>query len=214
MYSLIVEKNNLIGKTAEQFANKKVNEYYLFISLYKDPQLTCRFYTRDDFNELDQNSLDAIWRLYTDKIALFNNTILKKISLMPLFINLLTLSNNDPYTFFGKPLINLSFNQIELFQHGKYFINIFQNAKHQPPPEISNDPDKLIAWFEGAENVDKVLDSNISGDTAKGETVISASSVVGAKTKDYESFGVDDKEHNAMISKLKGKGELQMTDLI
>jgi hypothetical protein len=212
---LVVSKEKLIGKTAEQFANRKINEYYLYISSYKDKELKTKKFTEEEFDELDQEILDELYIEYNKKIALFDDGVLKRIALMPIFLNLLILSDNNPFTFFGKSLINLSFNQIELFQHGIHYKNILQNAKTQPPPELMGDPDRLNEWFEGSEGASKMIETNQTQNSVTDpNTVVNATSIVGAKNKDYEKYGIDDKENSALMDKLKTRGELNWQDLI
>lgn len=214
--SLVLEKNKLIGKTAEQFAEKKVNEYYIYHSIYKDEKCHNKMYDKEEFDELEQYILDKLYIAYNAKMSIFSGDILKKIALMPVFMNLYILSDNNPYRFFGKPLIELTFYQIEMLQNGKNFKYILENAKTQPPPEIMDNPDKLMEWFHASESVNKVIDStekNVVNNSEK-ETLVSAVSVVGAKKEDYEKFGVDNQENNAIMDKLKTKGELSWQDLI
>lgn len=213
---LLIEKNKLIGKTAEQFAERKINEYYIYISIFLDKDCHIPMFSKEEFDELDQITLDKLYKFYNDKMNLFSSTIIKKIALMPLFMNLFVLSDNNAFNFFGKPLLSLTFNQIELFQNGKNFKYILENSKTQPPPEIMSEPDKLMEWFNASENVNKIIEStdNKVVNTSDTETVINAVSIVGAKSKDYEQFGMDNQENNALLEKLKTKGELSWQDLM
>lgn len=214
LFNLIKEKQDLIGKTAEDYAHKKVNEYYLYISLYKDQYFKNRFYAWEEFDELDQHELNNILYKYNEKINPFNSSVLKKISLMPSFMNLFLLCEDDIFTFYGIPVINLTFYQIELFQAAKNFKFILRNSKISPPPEIMNDPDKLLEWFENTNKVSDIIDNNNIPQSDDKADVVGGTSIVGAKSKDYEKFGVDDKDNQALMKKLHEKGELSWQDLI
>jgi hypothetical protein len=45
---LKLDKKELIGFTVEDYSFKKINEYYMFVSLYKDESLKTRFFNIDD----------------------------------------------------------------------------------------------------------------------------------------------------------------------
>lgn len=212
--NLILERNKLIGKTAEQYADKKINEYYLYISLYKDDKLNHQYYSQGEFDELEQIELDNLLYNYNKTMTVFSDNYLKKISLMPIFMNLYRLSNNNAYNFYGKPLIYITFYQIEIFQHAKHFDYILNNATTQPPPEILNEPDKLYEWFENSKNMENVIqnsDAKVSNDN---DEVISGSSIVGAKSEDYKKYGINGEENKSLMEKLKKKGELSVFDIM
>lgn len=213
-FDLILERGKLIGKTAEQYAERKVNEYYLFLSIFKDAALTQRLFTQEDFDELDEYMLIDLLMAYNKRMALFNHLMFKKISLSPIFSNLFHLSDNDPYKFYGKPIIQLTFYQIEIFQHGKQFKYILDNSKIQPPVEIMNNPDKLVEWFDSSNRVDQVVNNQNVAQSSENEIVIGGDSIVGAKPKDYDKFGLDGSENKKIKQKLQEKGELSWADLM
>lgn len=214
LFNLLKDKHGLIGKTAEDFASKKVNEYYLYNSLYQNNLFDKRSFTWEDFDELDQYELQNILGLYNKKIEPFNDIVLKKVALMPLFMNLFLLCENDIYAFFGKPVITLSFYQIDLFQHAKTFKHILQNSKVSPPPEIMGDPDKLLEWFNNSNKATEIIESANRPPQDDKHDVVGGTSIVGAKSKDYKKFGMDDNDNQALMKKLQEKGELTWQDLI
>ncbi len=215
LFNLIIEKHNLMGKTAEDFTNKKINEYYVLISLYSNRGFKSNIYTEEQFDELDQKELDQIVKIYNNKLSIFNDINLKKIALMPYFINMLILSNENPYYLFGKPIIELTFYQIDLVQYGKTFKNILQNSKIQPPPELLNNPDKLIEWFDSSQSAEKMINNPNNGESDDKNIVVGGDSIVGATSSDYKNLGVEDNVlNNKLNQELKKKGELGIMDLL
>lgn len=212
--ALKFERKDLIGFTAEDYTVKKINEYYMFISLFKDETLKERFFKEDDYDDLDNKDIISLIKNYNEVNSKFNEHNLKKISLASYFSNIFYLSKDDPFIFYGKPLVELSFYQIELFSYGRYFKGILTNAKNKPPEYLMRDPDKLIEWFEGSKNVDEVLNKNSK--VAQKDNV--ATSIVGATTEDLKRLGVkkDDDIAGIDLTKEAAKkgGKLDMQDLI
>ncbi len=59
LQKLVHEKESIIGFTAEEYANRKINEYYMQISVLR-PDGTNMF-TEEEFDELDQNMFMRLW---------------------------------------------------------------------------------------------------------------------------------------------------------
>ena len=142
--SILAEKQELLGTTLESYTNKKINEYYVYCSLYKDESLTNRLFTETEFDELDYNELFEFYAKYNIGLSHITEKNIKKISLSGFFLNSFYLCDDDPYTFFGKPIISLTFSQIELFACAKYYKNILTNSTTRPPDNVMEDPEALI----------------------------------------------------------------------
>ena len=212
--TLKFEKKDLIGFTAEDYTSKKINEYYMYVSLFKDHTLKERFFKEDDYENLDNKEIMLLIKSYNDVNERFNDRNLKKISLAGYFSNIFYLSQDDPYIFYGKPLVELSFYQIELFSYGRYFKAILSNAKTKPSDQLMQDPDKLIEWYEGSKNVDDVLNKNSK--VSQKDNV--ATSIVGATAEDIKRLGLKNDNESAGIDlnkeAAKKGGKLDMQDLI
>jgi len=212
--ALQYEKKDLIGYTVEEYTAKKINEYYMYVSLFKDEKLKERFFTEIDYEELDNKEIIILINNYNQVNDKFNDNNLKKISLTSYFGNIFHLSNDDPFTFYGKPLVELSFYQIELFSYGRYFKTIISNAKTKPPQYLMKDPEGLIEWFEGSKNAEEVLNKN----TKMTQKDNIATSIVGATHDDLKRLGLKTEEKSTDIDLAKEAakkgGKLDMQDLI
>lgn len=211
---LKLDKKELIGFTVEDYSFKKINEYYMFVSLYKDESLKTRFFNIEDYEELDNKEIMNLIREYNEVNIKFNEKNLKKISLSSYFSNVFYLAKDDPFVFYGKPLVELSFYQIELFSYAKYFKGIISQAKSRPSEYVMSDPDRLIEWFEGTKNAEEVLNKN-SKVTQKDNV---ATSIVGATSEDLKRLGLkeEDDPNTIDLNKEAAKkgGKLSMQDLI
>ncbi len=161
---LMIERANFIGPNIESFVYKKVNEFYVLSSIYEDSSLITPKYKLEDLYNIDDDLLDKLILIYNKKVNNFDNYNLKVISLTPNFFNLFNLCDNNPFTFYGKCLVNLTFYQVELFSYGKYYKSMIENIKTQPPDDVRFDPDKLEEWYEMSVNAQKVMEqSNMGG---------------------------------------------------
>ena len=119
--------------------------------------------------------------------------------------------NDDAYVFYGKPLVQLTFYQIELFGYGRYHKSLIENSEHKPPEEITQDPQKLVEWFQSGKNIKEVLDKS---ETAGKEGT--ATSLVGASKQDLKRLGLDNPNETINLAKKAAEkgGRLSMDDLM
>jgi len=210
LLNLSLEKKELIGFTAEDYANKKINEYYMFISLYKDPDLKENFFSQNEFDELENVDISKLVQIYNDKLSIYNDKNLKKISLLNSHLTLFNISDDNPYYMYGKSIVYLTFYQIEIFGYAKYFKNQLSYAKHKPADEYFEDPEKLIEWLESSKNVEELLEKGASN---KADTV--ATSIIGATKEDLKKAGFDESNTISLTEEAKKRGgTLSMEDLM
>lgn len=204
-YNLLnFEKINLLGKTAEDYVNKKIDEYYILSSLYKDGQLKERLYSTREFYEIDDEELVNIIKLYNQKITNFNAQNIKKISLLNNFTNLFHLCDNDAQKFFGKDISHLTFYQAELFAYGRYFKNLMEGAGKPVPDDIKDDPEKIEEWFDMTKSAEKVMNQ---ADSRNSDGV-----ALFGQPKDLKKAGVQGVNINEMVK--KNGGQMNMKEIM
>ena len=211
--NLIRERENLIGFTAERYAAKRSNELYIQNAVYKDKELTKLAIDSETFNHMTDQSLALLTKDYSEATREVTLTNLKKVSLMPFFCNYYYLCDDNPQIFYGKPVVDLTFFQAELFAFGRYFKSIAQEAKASPPDDIKHDPDKLIEFYEMRKNADEAMDKLEEKSGGKS----GASSLVGATKDDLDAIGVKtggpQTVNLSKLAKDKG-GQLSMDDFV
>lgn len=212
LFTLIAERKDLLGFTVEDYANKKINEYYMFNSLFRDKDLKDKFFSEEEFDELENKDLSEILEIYNNINKNYIDKNLKKIALSSYYLSLFNLSDDNPYYMYGKPIVYLTFYQMEVFGYARYFKNALSEAKHKPPDEYYEDPDKLIDWLESSKNVEEVLSKN-ENNQKKTEGAI-ATSIVGAKKEDLAKIGKDENGISLHKEALKKGGTLSMEDLM
>ena len=150
---LIHEKAELMGYTCDSYAFKKMNEFFIFNTSYKTPDLKDLFFDKNTFDELHEMEVSILASHYGKVGESYGEKNLKRIALSGFFLNSFYLCKNNPFTFFGNPVVELTYNQSELFSYGTYFKHLLQELKHEPDPETMDDPDKLVELFNVSKNI-------------------------------------------------------------
>ena len=208
LYEILAEKESIVGFTAEEYAHRRINEYYMHLSILdKDGK---RMFKENEFDDLEESQVSEIFSIYSQNNEKFQGENLKRISLSDFFTNIFYLSDDNIFNFYGKPIIHLTFYQAELFSYGKYFKSIIQNSEDKIPDHIVEDPEKLIEWAESSKNVKEILEKSSS----EGEG--GASSIVGATKEDLAKAGIDQSQDVIDLDQ-KAKeqgGRLSMEDMM
>lgn len=175
------EKIEFVGKTAEIYAGKKLNEYFIFLSMRKYSDINESYFTEDEFDNLEDFQINDLILIFNASIGKINSNEIKKIALQPFFQNYFYLTDSI-YEFWGKRIIELTSFQSELSHHGKYFRSIIQNSENKIPQDILNNPDELIKFMNLTSEAQKNL-SNAKGNTG-------AVSQPGTTKAQYEKMGM------------------------
>lgn len=208
---LETEKAILIDLTAESYAKKKVNEFYIFTSLHRDASLKDKLFTPEEFDEVPGKELSELIAYYNSEIMMFDSESLKKVALSTYFSSFFTLCKDDPYSFYGVPIVQLTFYQVELFGYGLYFKNIMSDMKNKPVKEVMEDPEKLLDWINSTKNIESSVEK-----TKKFGHEGANVSVFGADKQQSEGVLSEDGEQTVNLheeAKKRG-GRLSMIDMM
>jgi DNA-binding transcriptional ArsR family regulator len=207
---LEAEKKSLFVHTVEGYANKRINEQYLRLSTYKDELVEDHRFSVEEFDDFQDDELGNLVFTYNMATEKFSGDNLKRVALSALFLNFFYLCDDNAVNFYGKPIVELSFYQAELFGYGIKFKNILSDTKNQPPEEVAEDPEKLIEWAEANKNAEAHL-----GDGGAGKEG-SATSLVGATKEDLKHLGINTQTEGISLAKAATKkgGSLNMEDLM
>lgn len=156
------KKNDLMGITAEYWAARRLNRFYIYYCLFKDESLSVRALANCNFEEYEVNEVNELIEQYNNRTNALSISNIKLICVSDFFQNHFHLCGDDAFKFYGKPTSQLSYYQIHLFSYGTYFKTIL-SGENKPPTHILNDPDALIDWYNGAKSLDKVKESAGSG---------------------------------------------------
>ena len=203
------EKEELIGFTAESYASRRINEHYIYNALKKEAGED--LFTKEEYEDLEERKLMSLIALYNKCVGRFNSQVLKRIAVSSFFTNIFYLCEDNAHVFFGKPLVNLSFYQLELFGYGRYYKSMIQNSENKPPEHITEDPEKLVEWFESTKSAVETLEKS---EAKAGEH--GATSLVGATKDDLKRLGLDNPNETISLAKKAAEkgGRLTMDDMM
>ena len=181
--NIINEKYSLMGMTIESYAQRMVNDYYIINNIFKNKECTQLYFDKSSFEELNDEEVSEIIEIYNKSSNLFEEENLKQLALQDFYQSYYYLCNDNLKDFFGKPIVNLTFNQVKLGNFSKYYKALLESVDSTKIPKESRyNPNKLENYINAKKESDKVLDSTGDG----------ATSLVGATNKDLEELGLKD----------------------
>lgn len=180
------EKVNLLGLTCESYANRRMNEFYIYYSVYEDEKCEKLAFELEKFEDLDQEELYELIEEYGNFSEKFSSHNLKRIAVNNFFLNYFYLCDDRANDFYGKSVVDLTFYQVELFGTAIYFKNLMSNSKHKHPEEYGDDVDKIIDWYVGGENLEKLTEDKAP--ESQTHDTIQATSIMGATKQDLKKI--------------------------
>ena len=183
---LVKERSQEVGFTAENYAEKRVNEELVYKTFFKDKKLEEPFFSEEDFEDLTNGDLDTYTMLYTAVNSQFSDGILKKVSVCPFFLNSFFICENNPNLFYGKPVVDLTNYQIDVFSYGRYYKSIMQDCK-PAPSDLNGKPQKLIEYYENARKAKEAKENKKAFSKGK-QSEYMGSTVFGASKEELEAL--------------------------
>ena len=148
------ERTQLLGPTTESFCNKKINEEYVRLALFKDKDLKVPFLTEEEFENISYIDLSKLVQKYNEAVSKFTEINSERIAVNGFFLNAFIMSDNDPVKFFGKSVLELTMYQMSLYSKGKFFKSVLEEGKDPPDTLYSsieeNGVDPIVNWFNTA----------------------------------------------------------------
>ena len=200
--ALSLEREKLIGLTAEKYAERKVNKEFFESLLFLDEA-----FKTSPFEDLDYQDIERAKEL-TDLEGKFFNRMsdenISKAVLSPFFSPYMPYSE-DVLNMFGEPLKNLTAFQLKMISYARSFLNIFKNSQKEIPDHIAKDPDLLIDFYN----------SQKTENNTKNQGQSDATTYFGANKSDIEQLKNDDQEAIILTDEIKKKGgSLNMKDMM
>jgi hypothetical protein len=208
LYDLKNTKATFFNRTAESYAEERVNDYYILKCLYKDKYLSKPAYNENEFDDIDSDVLSLIIKEYSEIYKNINDNTIQHLVLQD-FFNLYMPFAENPSEFYGKSICDLTYNQVKLLIYARFFKNIFQQ-NDKMPQEIRHDPSKIIDYVNANENAKKLMEN-------KNNKENQASSIVGATSEDLEYVGLKAKGQKTLSLSEEAKkngGTLSMEDMM
>lgn len=203
---LLSQKTALIGVTCESYAERKVNEFYILNSFYKDKKFEEPLISSEQYNDFSNEDVNRLVVLYNLETKPLNDENIKKTALEPFFQQYVSLCSDNIYSFYGIPVCDLTFFQINLYTYGCVFLNILNEHKNIPE-DIKKDPNKLLDYAKANESAKKIKEKMADKD---------GSSIVGGTKEDYAHLGINTEDSLNLSKELQksGKKSLSMREII
>ncbi len=162
--AILKEKEEIFGFCLEDFVGKKINEYTIFNSFFKDKSLQNKLFSEEEFDVLSELELGQLVNCLNNFYVNFSHSQIKRICACPFFPSLYNLSGDNAYHFYGKHVVDLTILQVNMFSQGKYFKALVESRGQQglPPNDVMEDPDKMIEWFEAESETPKFAADGVS----------------------------------------------------
>lgn len=172
LHKKIQQRREVLGKTAEEYASNRSNDYIIYQSLYKDESLKERLFSKEDFEEITYEELIRYILFYNEYMTEIEDINLQKIVLAD-FFQVYFLVLEQPIQFFGKPMIELSDLQVRLIVYGKIFKNIFETTQNIPD-NIRQDPEALLQYVDKTKAKERFDSKKKNNENASAEMVFGA----------------------------------------
>ena len=200
---LLNKKNELLGVTAENFANKMANEEFLRMLIYKDTSLKKLRFSKIEFGELANEDVIELTNKYSEISKSLNDDSIQEIILQD-FFNVYFSYCENAKDFFGKAINKLSAYQMKLSLYSKILNNIFQY--HDDIPEyMRKDAKSIFLFVESKKGREKFQSSSMKdGGTA----------IFGATKKDMEMIDPNSKKLSLSSLIEKNGGSLNMDQMM
>jgi len=202
------ERNELVGYTAEKYANDRLYDEMVMELTYTNAELTDRLFCDvDEYYYLSDEIVEKIRGEFYSCSGGFMQQALKYVAACPFFQNMLYVTQEcDAFHFWGKPSSKCTKYQIDVLINGKIFRNAIKSeieAGKKLPDEILSDPEKFILWFEARSSASEQQNGSSDGNSMGSTTAVS--SFVGATKEDLKKMGVK-------VQKIKGKSLLELAE--
>jgi len=204
---LVGQKEQLLSNCCEKYAINRANDYYMVSSFFKDKKLKKNLFTQEEFEYIEAPRIAALVQVYNKFHDTFQEENIQYLVLEDFYRIYYSFSESS-VDFFGKPIVYLSNNQLNLIIYTRVFKNIFD--QHDDIPEkIKRDPGALLDFSGSSEAREEIKKKLEQTDHA------GASSIVGATAEDLEELGLKPTGGESLQKAAQAKGgSLTMKDLM
>ena len=143
------ERSSLTGLTAEKYADEKYINNYLYFSFYKDKNFVDKFFTEEEFSNLEEDQIGDYFEIYSKALSRFCEENFKKIAASPFFLNSVSFAYEDPKLFLDKSVLDYTNYQLEIFSMGRRNVRVMSESTKNPPIIHSRTKfSDLVNWYD------------------------------------------------------------------
>ncbi len=207
----LLDRYKVLGNTAEKYAKEKTNDHYIIRAFFHDDKFENAIFTEKDFWEMDDRHLQKAIKIYNSYYSMFSEENIRHLCLQDFFYSYFPFAES-PVDFFGRSIVELTYNQLRLIVYTKIFKNIFERNENIPV-HLRKDPDALLDYGNISDAAKEKIKEKMDVD--------GATSFVGATQEDLDYLSLREKKEGDSVrtvsladeAKKKG-GSLNMDDLM
>lgn len=199
---LYLERKTCISSTCESYAESKKRVWEIFYGLYRDKNLSERFYSSyENFEFVDSSNIDEIISEVNSSYNALSVENIKKVVCQPFFESLYrTIPADSPYLFFNKRPIEMTSFQSCLLSYAQAYRSMIEN--HNIPDNIEKTFDSVYEYVSSSAEKKKLIEKNKN----KG-----AVSMVGATAKEMKDVGLGSPNAISPFDMLRKSGKSQLS---
>ena len=150
---LVTEKHELLGMTAEAYAQRMLNDYYIVTNLFSDRDLTQLVFTTDSFDTFPDSVVEEILDIYNKAIDNCSDYNLRRLAVQDFFTSYYGLAGDDIKAFFGRSICDMTYYQIRLANIARYFKSIMEQSDlGRMDPAVRYDPEAIERMYTAQKN--------------------------------------------------------------
>ena len=205
LFLLKIKKIEVMGKTAEDYGSSRSNEEFIRYVVYKDTELSKHAFSEEEFAEMSDGSVKKLVECNYSLSQKLNDQIIQEAVLRD-FFNMYLSQTERIADFYGKPIVNLSVNQLKLALYARMFFNIFQH--HDDIPDyMRKNPSDILRFSESKRSGSKTNERVRNKDN-------SATAVFGATKEDLSFVDPSAKKIDLSDQISKNGGTMNMEELM
>ena len=183
----MVERRRALRVTCEVYSENEINDYYILTNLFQDEEMTTPLFRVEELDYVSELDMAKISEDYRKAMSGCSDKGIRKLGMQVFFQRYFQLCQDDYTTFFGKPICDLTFCQVDLIRWGSHFKGIYSRHDISKwPKNIMEDPDLMTEYAKSVEDKKQELEEKGAGEA---DTM-----VVGMRQEDAKATGV--KAHN------------------
>ena len=191
------EKAALMGLTCESYADREVNDHFIFSNLFSDKALEKPLFSDGEFQYMADREMNQLIADYNEAMDGCSSQNIKKLAMQGFFQEYFGLTGENISQFFGRPICQMTFMQVKLLSYGRHFLNIYQNQDVSKfPQSVMEDPDLLTDYAAAASRGKEEMQKQ--GAYEEGAVV------VGAKKEDAKVLGL--KQSTSVVADIMKNG--------
>ncbi len=151
---MVNERAQLIGMTAEVYAQRRLEDHYMVANLFTDIELKEPLYTWEDFDNLPDSEVDEVHEVYREAVEPCSEGNLRKLAVQDFFMSYYVLCAENPAALFDKAVCELTYSQVRLLNNARYFKALLDNTDlNRLPLDKRGDPDAIESLHISQKNM-------------------------------------------------------------